>query len=600
MPTNSGLKFQRREIESSSYSMRGHDWINTVLPEELIVEIFRCLDSKLSRDACSLVCRRWLKLERLSRTTLRIGATGSPDLFVQLLARRFVNVKNVHIDERLAISLPLHSGRRRRNEVMRLPFKSHHATHNTGTEGAAESSCLSDAGLIALSVGFPNLEKLSLIWCSNISSQGLTSLAEKCKFLKSLDLQGCYVGDRGVAAVGVFCKLLKDVNFRFCEGLTDVGLVELSRGCGKSLKSFGMAACAKITDVALEAVGMHCKYLESISLDSEVIHDKGVLSLAQGCTLLKVLKLQCTNVTDEALVAVGSLCPFLELLALYSFQEFTDNFCIRTSIQGNPNAHFFGVFDGHGQFGMQCSNFVKDKLIEKLCNDPKLLDNPVQAYNSAFLCTNDELHTSEIDDSMSGTTAITVLVVGDTLYVANVGDSRAVIAVKEGNRVLAKDLSNDQTPFRKDEYERVRLCGARVLSVDQVEGLMDPDIQCWGDEESQGGDPPRLWVQNGLYPGTAFTRSIGDSTAEKIGVIAVPEVLVLQLKANHLFFVVASDGVFEFLSSQTVVDMASSYADPQDACTAIAAESYKLWMEHENRTDDITIIIVHIKGLSNV
>ena len=80
-------------------------------------------------------------------------------------------------------------GRRRRNEVMRLPFKSHHATHNTRTEGAPESSCLSDAGLIALSVGFPNLEKLSLIWCSNISSQGLTSLAEKCKFLKSLDLQ---------------------------------------------------------------------------------------------------------------------------------------------------------------------------------------------------------------------------------------------------------------------------------------------------------------------------------------------------------------------------------------------------------------------------
>ena len=242
-------------------------------------------------------------------------------------------------------------------------------------------------------------------------------------------------------------------------------------------------------------------------------------------------------------------------------KENQDSFCIRTSIQGNPNAHFFGVFDGHGQFGMQCSNFVKDKLIEKLCNDPKLLDNPVQAYNSAFLCTNDELHTSEIDDSMSGTTAITVLVVGDTLYVANVGDSRAVIAVKEGNRVLAKDLSNDQTPFRKDEYERVRLCGARVLSVDQVEGLMDPDIQCWGDEESQGGDPPRLWVQNGLYPGTAFTRSIGDSTAEKIGVIAVPEVLVLPLKANHLFFVVASDGVFEFLSSQTVVDMVRNVID---------------------------------------
>ncbi|KAK8365448.1 hypothetical protein V6Z12_A02G054800 [Gossypium hirsutum] len=195
--------------------------------------------------------------------------------------------------------------------------------------------------------------------------------------------------------------------------------------------------------------------------------------------------------------------------------------------------------------------------------------------------------------------AITVLVVGDTLYVANVGDSRAVIAVKDGDRILAEDLSVDQTPFRKDEYDRVKLFGARVLSVDQVEGLKDPDIQHWGDEESHGGDPPRLWVPNGMYPGTAFTRSVGDSTAEKIGVIAVPEISIVRLTPSHLFFVVASDGVFEFLSSQTVVNMATAYKDPSDACTAIAGDSYKRWLELENRTDDITIIIVQIKGLSN-
>jgi serine/threonine protein phosphatase PrpC len=64
-----------------------------------------------------------------------------------------------------------------------------------------------------------------------------------------------------------------------------------------------------------------------------------------------------------------------------------------------------------------------------------------------------------------------------------------------------------------------------------------------------------------MYPGTAFTRSVGDSTAEKIGVISVPEVSMVRLTPNHLFFVVASDGVFEFLSSQTVVDMVWHY-DP--------------------------------------
>ncbi|CAA3022132.1 probable protein phosphatase 2C 35 isoform X2 [Olea europaea var. sylvestris] len=280
-------------------------------------------------------------------------------------------------------------------------------------------------------------------------------------------------------------------------------------------------------------------------------------------------------------------------------KENQDSYCIRTNIQGNPDVHFFGVFDGHGQFGTECSNFVKDRLVNILSNDAVLLDDPVMAYSAAFLAANDELHNSDIDDAMSGTTAITALVVGDELYVANVGDSRAVLAVKEGNKVLAQDLSCDQTPFRADECQRVKLCGARVLSTDQVEGLKDPGIQSWGDEETAGGDPPRLWVQDEMYPGTAFTRSVGDGLAEKIGVVADPEVSMIQLTAKHPFFVVASDGVFDFLPSQTVVDMVTKYADPRDACSTIAAESYKLWLEHENRTDDITIILVQIKDLTN-
>lgn len=137
-------------------------------------------------------------------------------------------------------------------------------------------------------------------------------------------IKGCYIGDQGLSAVGKCCKQLEDLNLRFCEGLTDTGLADLALGCGKSLKSIGVAACVKITDVSLEAVGSHCKSLETLSLDSEFIHNKGVLVVARGCPHLKVLKLQCINVTDEALIAVGTSCFSLELLALYSFQQFTD------------------------------------------------------------------------------------------------------------------------------------------------------------------------------------------------------------------------------------------------------------------------------------
>ncbi|CAK9194927.1 unnamed protein product [Sphagnum troendelagicum] len=277
-----------------------------------------------------------------------------------------------------------------------------------------------------------------------------------------------------------------------------------------------------------------------------------------------------------------------------------DSSCVHMGFGGNPSHHFFGVFDGHGEFGAHCSQFAKKHLCENLLRSSHFPSDMLQAYNSSFVSTNMQLHQFNIDDSMSGTTAVTVLVRGRTLYVANVGDSRAVIAEWKGKNLVAVDLSSDQTPFRTDECARVKSCGARVLTLDQLEGLKDPHIQCWGREDDDDGDPPRLWVANGMYPGTAFTRSIGDSTAEQIGVIAVPEVLVMELTAKHPFFVLASDGVFEFLSSQAVVDMVAKSSDPKDACAAIVAESYRLWLQYETRTDDITIIVVHIDGLEDV
>ncbi|KAH0671234.1 hypothetical protein KY285_025447 [Solanum tuberosum] len=277
-----------------------------------------------------------------------------------------------------------------------------------------------------------------------------------------------------------------------------------------------------------------------------------------------------------------------------------DSLCIHTPFGTSPDDHFFGVFDGHGEYGAQCSQFAKNKICENLLRNSKFHLDAVEACHAAFLMTNSQLHADAIDDSMSGTTAITILVRGTTLYVANSGDSRAVIAERRGDEVVAVDLSIDQTPFRPDEIERVKLCGARVLTLDQIEGLKNPDVQCWDTEEGDDGDPPRLWVQNGMYPGTAFTRSIGDSVAETIGVVANPEIVVLELTSDHPFFVIASDGVFEFLSSQTVVDMVAKYKDPRDACAAIVAESYRLWLQYETRTDDITVIVVQVNGLTNV
>jgi cGMP-dependent protein kinase 2 len=225
-------------------------------------------------------------------------------------------------------------------------------------------------------------------------------------------------------------------------------------------------------------------------------------------------------------------------------------------------------------------------------------DAPELALRDAAASTNAALHRSPVDDSLSGTTAVVAVLRGATLYIANVGDSRAVAGVARPpppdgfGGVAAVPLSWDHTPFRKDEYDRVRRAGARVLTLDQVEGIKDDSAPCWTTEDDDAADPPRLWLPDALYPGTAFTRSIGDAAAERIGVIADPEVRRRELGPADRFLIVATDGVWEFVSNQEAVDLVAAVADPQRAAAELVLRAYERWLANETRTDDITAAVL--------
>jgi serine/threonine protein phosphatase PrpC len=67
--------------------------------------------------------------------------------------------------------------------------------------------------------------------------------------------------------------------------------------------------------------------------------------------------------------------------------------------------------------------------------------------------------------------------------------------------------------------------------------------------------------------------------------------------------VIASDGVFEFLTNQKTAEIISKKKDPLKSCIAIAYESYEMWFDHEDRTDDITVIIIEVpeqQGVSDL
>lgn len=267
----------------------------------------------------------------------------------------------------------------------------------------------------------------------------------------------------------------------------------------------------------------------------------------------------------------------------------------------NSSAAFFAVYDGHGPTGEKCSDFVKKKLPSILKRhieqnggvDWVTTDDIHKSLKDAHVECNTQLHQSEIDDSLSGTTSVGVYVHDGRITACNVGDSRIVLGTMSNNEIQAVPLSKDHTPYRPDEVARCVASGARILSMGQI----DPSTKEAGDEDVE--DPPRVWAKDGKYPGTAFTRSLGDSVAESLGVNAEPELLTMAVSPTERLVVIASDGVFDVVSNQEVVDLCFIHRDdPALACIELIDKSHKEWLlnddcdEDKANYDDMTCIVL--------
>lgn len=60
----------------------------------------------------------------------------------------------------------------------------------------------------------------------------------------------------------------------------------------------------------------------------------------------------------------------------------------------------------------------------------------------------------------SGTCAIIVLIINNTCYVANVGDSRAILSQNKGKKIVP--LSTDHKPAEANELKRIKQNGGKT------------------------------------------------------------------------------------------------------------------------------------------
>ncbi|CAD8080016.1 unnamed protein product [Paramecium sonneborni] len=255
------------------------------------------------------------------------------------------------------------------------------------------------------------------------------------------------------------------------------------------------------------------------------------------------------------------------------------------------NIHLFFVCDGHGQNGQFVSNFIQTNLPNNIRKDKIQLQSSQikEVLQRSIQNISNNVNKQAFDTNFSGSTLNGIILQDNgKMYSFNVGDSRTVIGKFNGygQKFKSYQLSVDHKLTIKKEQQRIIQSGGR--------------IDTFYDQNGNPIGPMRVWVNGTQYPGLAMSRSIGDQVAQSVGVSSIPDIVEYQLAYNDKFIVIASDGIWEFLDNQIIVDIVAKYYQENNiegASEELLRVAYRMWtIDDESVVDDITFILIFIQN----
>ncbi|XP_068648635.1 probable protein phosphatase 2C 27 isoform X2 [Aristolochia californica] len=223
---------------------------------------------------------------------------------------------------------------------------------------------------------------------------------------------------------------------------------------------------------------------------------------------------------------------------------------------------FYGVFDGHG--GKGAADFVRDNLPKVIVEDEDFPLELEKAVARSFIST--DAKTCSLQSILSsGTTALTAMIFGRSLLVANAGDCRAILS----RRGMAVEMSKDHRPSYAKEERRIKSLGGYI----DIDGYLNGELNV----TRALGD----WHIQGMK---SETESGGPLSAE-------PELKVITLTKEDEFLIIGTDGVWDVFTNQNAVDFArrrlQEHNDVKRCCKEVGEEAIK-----RGSVDNLTVVIV--------
>ncbi|KAI3460214.1 hypothetical protein Pfo_016877 [Paulownia fortunei] len=159
---------------------------------------------------------------------------------------------------------------------------------------------VSDLGLSAISY-CANLEILHLVKTPECTNVGLMTVAEKCKLLRKLHIDGWKtnrISDDGLIAIATNCPNLQELVL-IGVNPTHLSLEKLATNC-QNLERLALCGSETVGDAEISCIAAKCIALKKLCIKSCPVSDHGMEALAGGCpNLVKVKVKKCRGVTSE-------------------------------------------------------------------------------------------------------------------------------------------------------------------------------------------------------------------------------------------------------------------------------------------------------------
>ncbi|RZC58137.1 hypothetical protein C5167_005446 [Papaver somniferum] len=249
-------------------------------------------------------------------------------------------------------------------------------------------------------------------------------------------------------------------------------------------------------------------------------------------------------------------------------------------VPGKLRCAHFAIYDGHG--GRLAAEYAQKHLHANVLSvglPRELMD--VKAAKMAILGgfrRTDELLLQESTAGgwQDGATAVCVWVLGQKVFVANIGDAKAVVArsssvndsqshLDGANPLKAIVLTREHKAIYPQERTRILKAGGSVSSNGRLQGSLE------------------------------VSRAFGDRNFKKVGVSATPDVHSFDLTERDHFIILGCDGLWGVFGASDAVDFVQKQLKEGLSVTAVSRRLVREAVRERRCKDNCTVIVIVFK-----